>query len=137
MENYIKYIITIIYIIIAEFIWIYLLNAKNYADVTKLVQKTDMKVNINYAFIAYILVFMSIFLLAIPFSNKYINKKDKKINYILKSLYYSGMVGFFIYGIYNFTCMSFFEKYPLTTAIIDTIWGTILYSFVVFVFFML
>jgi uncharacterized membrane protein len=128
MENYIKYIITIIYIIIAEFIWIYLLNAKNYADVTKLVQKTDMKVNINYAFIAYILVFMSIFLLAIPFSNKYINKKDKKINYILKSLYYSGMVGFFIYGIYNFTSISIYDKYTLTIAIKDTLWGTFLYA---------
>ena len=60
MENYIKYIVTIIYIIIAEFIWIYLLNAKNYAYVTKLVQKTEMKINIYYAIIAYIIVFLSI-----------------------------------------------------------------------------
>ena len=106
MENYIKYIITIFYIIVAEFIWIYLINAKNYSDVTKLVQKTDMKVNIVYALIAYILVFTSIFFLAIPFSSNYINKKDKKINYIFKSLYYSGLVWCFIYGIYNFTCIS-------------------------------
>ena len=78
MENYIKYIITIFYIIVAEFIWIYLINAKNYSDVTKLVQKTDMKVNIVYALIAYTLVFTSIFYLAIPFSSNYISKKTKK-----------------------------------------------------------
>ena len=128
MENYIKYIITIFYIIIAEFIWIYLINAKNYANVTKLVQKSDMKVNITYALIAYILVFTSIFFLAIPFSSNYINKKDKKMNYILKSLYYSGLVGFFIYGIYNFTSISIYGNYTINIAIKDTLWGTFLYA---------
>tara|TARA_B110000483_G_scaffold226283_1_gene286771 strand:+ start:47 stop:466 length:420 start_codon:yes stop_codon:yes gene_type:complete len=128
MENYIKYIVTIIYIIIAEFIWIYLLNAKNYAYVTKLVQKTEMKINIYYAIIAYIIVFLSIFVLAIPYSNIYINKKDKKIKIILKSLYYSGIVGFFIYSIYNFTSISIYENYTLNIAIKDTLWGTFLYA---------
>ena len=73
-----KYIITILYIIVLEFIWIYLINYKNYANVTKMVQKTDMKVNITYALIAYILVFTSIFFLAIPFSSNYISKNEKK-----------------------------------------------------------
>jgi len=105
-----------------------LINAKNYANVTKLVQKTEMKVNITYALIAYVLVFTSIFFLAIPFSSNYINKKDKKINYILKSLYYSGLVGFFIYGIYNFTSISIYENYTINIAIKDTLWGTFLYA---------
>ena len=95
MENYIKYIITIFYIIIAEFIWIYLINAKNYANVTKLVQKTDMKVNITYALIAYILVFTSIFFLAIPFSSNYINKKEKKNKLYIKIIILFGISRFF------------------------------------------
>ena len=66
-----------------------------------------------------------------------IDKNDKSIDLAYKAIRYGGLVGLSIYGIYNFTCMSFFAKYPLSTAIIDTMWGTFLYSFVVFVFLLL
>ena len=106
-----------------------MLNAKNYAYVTKLVQKTEMKINIYYAIIAYIIVFLSIFVLAIPYSNIYINKKDKKIKIILKSLYYSGIVGFFLYIVYIILQdISIYENYTLNIAIKDTLWGTFLYA---------
>jgi len=80
---------------------------------------------------------LSLFYVAIPFTMNYINKYDSYTDILYKSVIYGGVVGLSIYGIYNFTCLSFFDKYPLSTAIIDTIWGTFLYSFVVFVFFLL
>ena len=129
-----KYIVTFIYVCIAEFIWLYLINSKNYANVTKQVQKTEMKVNVYYAFVAYLLVFASIFMLAVPFSKKYINKTDKKNNIILKSLFYGGMVGFFIYGIYNLTSISIYNNYTLEISIKDTLWGTFLYGTTVTLF---
>ena len=53
--------------------------------------------------------------------------KDFNIS-ILKSLLYGGLVGFFIYGIYNFTSLSIYNNYSLNIAIMDTLWGIFLYS---------
>jgi len=74
---YYKYICTIIYILLSEFIWIYLINSNNYASITKAVQKNELELNIKYAIIAYIFVLGSIFIIAIPFTKSKINKKRK------------------------------------------------------------
>jgi len=136
MNIYIKYLVAAILLSFMDFIWISS-NFKMYNKTIKDIQGFEPKINIKNAIIAYAFMILSLFYVAIPFTMNYINKNDKPSDKLYKSVLYGGSVGLSIYGIYNFTCMSFFEKYPLTTAIIDTIWGTILYSFVVFVFFML
>ena len=108
-----------------------------YNKTVKDIQGFDPKINITYAIIAYSFVIISLFYLAIPFTMQNIDKNDKSIDLAYKAIRYGGLVGLSVYGIYNFTCMSFFAKYPLSTAIIDTMWGTFLYSFVVFVFLLL
>lgn len=125
---YSKYIYTIIYIFIAEFIWIYLINSNNYALITKKVQKEELMLNIKYTIVAYIFVLGSIFIIAIPFVNSKLIKKDKTNKSIFKSLLYGGIIGFFIYGIYNFTSLSIYKNYSLKIAIMDTLWGTFLYA---------
>lgn len=42
-----------------------------------------------------------------------------------EALVYGILVGFSIYGVFNFTNYSIFKEWSLTTAIMDTIWGTI------------
>ena len=136
MNIYIKYLVAAILLSFMDFIWISS-NFKMYNKTVKDIQGFEPKINIKYAIIAYAFMILSLFYVAIPFTMNYINKNDELGDKLYKSVLYGGSVGLSIYGIYNFTCMSFFEKYPLTTAIIDTLWGTFLYSFVVFVFFML
>jgi len=136
MNIYIKYLITAILLLIIDIIWISS-NFNMYNKTVKDIQGFEPKINIKYAIIAYIFVIISLFYVAIPFTMNYINKNDEPGDKLYKSILYGGRVGLSIYGIYNFTCMSFFEKYPLTTAIIDTLWGTFLYSFVVFIYLML
>jgi len=125
---YYKYIYTILYIFILEFIWIYLINLNKYASVTKNIQKNKLKLNIKYTIITYIILLFSIFFLAIPFTKSKIKKKNSFNISILKSLLYGGLVGFFIYGIYNFTSLSIYNNYSLNIAIMDTLWGIFLYS---------
>lgn len=136
MNIYIKYLLAAILLSFMDFIWISS-NFKMYNKTVKDIQGFKPKINIKYAIIAYAFMILSLFYVAIPFTMNYINKNDEPSDKLYKSVVYGGSVGLSIYGIYNFTCMSFFEKYPLITAIIDTAWGTFLYSFVVFVFFML
>jgi len=136
MNIYIKYLIVAILLSFMDFIWISL-NFKMYNKTVKDIQGFKPKINVKYAIIAYAFMILSLFYIAIPFTMNYINKYNNYTDILYKSVMYGGVVGLSIYGIYNFTCLSFFDKYPLSTAIIDTIWGTFLYSFVVFVFFIL
>lgn len=136
MNIYIKYLIAAFLLSFMDFIWISS-NLKMYNKTVKDIQGFEPKINITYAIIAYAFMILSLFYVAIPFTMNYINKYDSYTDILYKSVIYGGVVGLSIYGIYNFTCLSFFNKYPLSTAIIDTIWGTFLYSFVVFVFFLL
>jgi uncharacterized membrane protein len=136
MNLYIRYILVALLLTFLDFIWISS-NFKIYNKTVKDIQGFDPKINITYAIIAYSFMIISLFYLAIPFTMQNIDKNDKSIDLAYKAIRYGGLVGLSIYGIYNFTCMSFFAKYPLSTAIIDTMWGTFLYSFVVFVFLLL
>jgi len=136
MNIYIKYFVAAILLSFMDFIWISS-NFKMYNKTIKDIQGFDPIINVKFAIIAYAFMIFSLFYVAIPFTKHYINKINDHGDTLYKSILYGGSIGLCIYGIYNFTCMSFFEKYPLSTAIIDTIWGTFLYSFVVFVFFIL
>ena len=136
MNLYIRYILVALLLTFLDFIWISS-NFKMYNKTVKDIQGFDPKINITYAIIAYSFMIISLFYVAIPFTMQNIDKNDKIIDLLYKAIRYGGIVGLSIYGIYNFTCMSFFAKYPLSTALIDTVWGTFLYSFVVFVFLLL
>ena len=125
---YIKYLLTIIYILFIEFIWLYLINQKTYSDLTKSIQKTEMKINYLYTIIAYIVILSSIFILSIPFIKSKFNNNVTIKNKLLKALIYGSIVGFYIYGIYNLTSIAIYTNYKLKIALIDTLWGMILYS---------
>lgn len=50
---------------------------------------------------------------------------------------YGGAVGFSIYGIYNFTSLAIYKDFDSSIGIIDTLWGTTLYTLTTFVFLLL
>ncbi len=49
-----------------------------------------------------------------------------------KKIKNASILGFCIYGIYNFTNLSVFNFWNLKLAIVDTLWGSFLFGFVVF-----
>ena len=87
-----------------------------------------MIINYYYTAIAYIIILFSVFTLSIPFIKSKIKKNDNLYQIIYKSLLYGSLVGFYIYGIYNFTSISIYKNYDLTIAITDTVWGMFLYA---------
>jgi uncharacterized membrane protein len=58
-------------------------------------------------------------------------------NKLLKSFMYGGAVGFSIYGIYNFTSLAIYKDLDSSIGIMDTLWGTTLYTLTTFVFLLL
>jgi len=132
----IKYIIIIILLFVLDIIWLSL-NAKYYSKMIKSIQNKDIKINIIYALFTYVLMIASIIFINIPFIESKIKKTDSKTEIIKKSLLYSGLLGLFIYGIYNGTNLATLENYDINVALKDTLWGVIIYTIVTTTYFLI
>jgi len=117
------------------------LNLSTYSSAIQKVQKSPMNLRnlrSEYAFIAYIIIVFSVLYVAIPFTTQNMKKGDDDIaTKLLKSFMYGGAVGFSIYGIYNFTSLAIYKDMDSSIGIIDTLWGTTLYTLTTFVFLLL
>lgn len=41
------------------------------------------------------------------------------------------LLGLFVYGVFDFTNLTLFTRYPLSVALIDTLWGGVLFAMIV------
>lgn len=138
MDIYIKYLIISILLVFLDFIWISF-NMVSYSNTILKIQKTPLEARLEHTIIAYIIIFFSVIYVAIPFTTQNIKgKEDASIERkLLKSLMYGGAVGFSIYGIYNFTSLTIYKDMEVSVGILDTLWGTTLYTLTTFAFLML
>ena len=115
------------------------MNVSAYSSVILKVQKSPVRLRTDYAIIAYLFILFSVIYVAIPFTTQSIKKGDsiRIETKLLKSFIYGGAVGFSIYGIYNFTSLAIYKDLDSTMGIIDTLWGTALYTITTFVFLLL
>ena len=115
------------------------MNVSAYYSVILNVQKSPVRLRTDYAIIAYLFILFSVIYVAIPFTTQSIKKGDsiRIETKLLKSFMYGGAVGFSIYGIYNFTSLAIYKDLDSTMGIIDTLWGTALYTITTFVFLLL
>jgi len=99
---------------------IYLTLTKNYYNnlVTK-IQKSPLELKIMPAAGAYSIILFSWYYFV--FQN--IKNQSKK-----KSIIDSAVLGFCMYSLFDFTNMAIFKNWDLKTVIIDSIWGSILYT---------
>ena len=121
------------------------MNLSGYSKAVLAVQKSPMRLRNEHAIIAYIIILFSIFYVAIPFTTQNIKNLDSissvsvanVANKLLKSFMYGGAVGFSIYGIYNFTSLAIYKDMDTSIGIMDTLWGTTLYTLTTFVYLLL
>jgi uncharacterized membrane protein len=141
MNIYVKYLIITGILMVLDVAWI-AMNVSAYSSAILKVQKSPVSLRTDYAIIAYLFILFSVIYVAIPFTTQSIKKGDsiRSISIetkLLKSFIYGGAVGFSIYGIYNFTSLAIYKDLDNTMGIIDTLWGTALYTITTFVFLLL
>ena len=133
MNKYINYVIISSILLFLDFIWIYS-NFNLYSINTEKIQKFPLILNYKYALLAYLVVIFSIIHITIPLTIVNLDTKDTIIEKLLKSLIYGGSVGFVIYSIYNLTSISIYKNYSVNVLILDTLWGTFLYTIITFIY---
>ena len=107
-------------LLMLDFLWIKLYMGSRYATMIKKIQGTPMKTNMLYAIIAYTLMVIGLNIFVLPNINiKNVTIKD--------CLTYGLMFGLVLYGVYDFTIGAVLEKWSMSLAIIDVLWGGLVY----------
>ena len=114
-----KYFVGFIILLIIDLAWLALFMGKRFGDMVKKIQGQEMLFNPIGAIVAYILLGIGV----VHFG---INRVDPR-NPLTSSIINGGLFGLLCYGIFDFTNFAIFKNYELSTAIIDTLWGGILF----------
>ena len=126
------YLSIIILIVILDFIWLYI-NADMYKKMVYKIQNSKLIINYFGALLSYICLILVLFLIVFPLV-KYEYQKNKNQSLILLSIKCGGLLGLLIYGIINSTNLSIFTNYSYKVAIIDSLWGFIIFSIMTYIY---
>lgn len=107
-------------LLLLDILWIYFFMGNKYKIMIKNIQGSDMKVNIIYASIAYLLMIIGLNYIVLPLLD--IN------NITFKNCMSTGFLfGIILYGVYDFTIGAVLNKWDMKLAVIDVIWGGFVY----------
>lgn len=119
--NILKIIISLIIFTLLDFLWI-ITNFSRYNDLVSHISGEQITLNYFSVILTYIILYIGLLVFVFP----HIDNNNLK-SLTLSSIHYGGLLGFVIYGTYSFTNMSIFKKYNVFIALMDTIWGTLLF----------
>ena len=108
-------------LLVLDLVWLKLFMGGKYTRLIADIQRSPMVVNRTYAILAYVvLVFgLNYFVL------RNINPRDITIQWCLHNAFVFGMV---VYGVYDFTCGAIFNQWDSKLAVIDVLWGGLLFA---------
>lgn len=110
--NYNIIIILLVTVLVLDSIYLSLIGGPLFDPMIKKIQSNKMKVNLYGASVVYILMIVVLYYFIIK------EKKTPNEAFIL---------GFCIYGIFDFTNYALFNDYELLPSVVDMIWGGILF----------
>ncbi len=117
-----KILITILLLVVIDFIWIGIINQKTYKLAIEAVQKTKFEMRYFPGLIVYIAIALIINLWIIPFVK---SNKDKK-NMFYHPFVNGFLLGFLTYAIFDCTNMAIFSEWSYYVSLLDSLWGGLL-----------
>lgn len=103
------------------------MNSKMYTTVFSNIQNSPLRVKYGQVIITYMFVILLFINIIVP--KLKITASDKSLISCFRD---SGLIGLCTYGIYNFTNFAVFERYTWKVAILDTLWGGILFTLIAY-----
>lgn len=111
------FIVSSILLVLVDAVYLYFIGKPVFEKVVFAIQKTKLDAKMPPAVFTYVLmaVILNYFIISVN-----------------KSPFDAFILGFCTYGIFDFTNLAIFKNYNFKTAIIDTLWGAILFFIVTF-----
>lgn len=114
-----NYILFSILYLCVDLIWISIMSKLFYKEQLEKIQKRALTFKYIPAILAYITLLITMFYICVPLS-KYYKQYHPSLVF--------GLVGFCVYGVYNFTNGAIFDDYNWSFIVIDTLWGIVSFS---------
>ena len=114
-----KLIISSFLLLALDLIWLKGYMGNEYRKMIRKIQGSDMQVNTVYAIMSYALMIIRLNVFVIPNINK--------DNLMMDSLKYGFLFGIVLYGVYDFTIGAVLKGWNFKLALIDVLWGGIVY----------
>lgn len=108
----IQYLLTAIIFVILDGTYLNLIKGYFNKQV-KSIQGSDIQINIVATGLVYVVLIYGL--------NYFIIRKNKSVKE-------AALLGFFTYAVYELTNLSLFKNWNISTVIIDTTWGTVLFG---------
>lgn len=109
-----NYILFSMLYLCVDLIWISIMSKLFYTEKIQKIQKQALIFKYVPAVLAYITLLIVMFYICIPLSTYYKQYHPSLV---------FGLVGFCVYGVYNFTNGAIFTNYDSLFIMIDTLWG--------------
>jgi len=132
MNSVITTWIVVVCVLVIDATWITSMK-RMYEYTVRRVQKAPLHVNTYGAIVSYFTVVVLLVMFVFPQARAAFESK-KFNNKFTISLRYGGILGLLTYGMFNATNVAIFEYYNIPTAIIDTIWGGVLFTVATFLY---
>lgn len=118
-------VVPCIVMLVLDAVWL-IMNKQIYSKLVSRVQKgTPMTMRLSYGIFAYALMIIGFIFIILPNA-----LKDNNGELVQRALRHGALFGFVVYGIYNTTNLAIYKDYDPQVAIIDTLWGTLLFFFI-------
>lgn len=131
MNDILLIFIVVLCVLLIDIAWLTLMKPM-YESLVRRVQKAPLHVNTYGAIASYIIVIALLVMYAFPQALDAV--QNKKYTIITASIRFGGVLGLLSYGMFNATNYAIFEYYSLKSAIVDTIWGTTIFTIAVYLY---
>lgn len=111
--------------LVIDFAWIQWIMKSKYVEMIPKIQKSPLTIRYIPVFLSYLTIIFPIVFFTLPNIRKESRWKD--------SLFYGGLLGVFMYGMFSFTNYALIKNWTLEVVMLDTIWGGILYTIVSYI----
>ena len=107
-------------LLVLDFMWLGGFMAPRYSVMIKDIQGSPMKANMLYAVCSYLLMIVGLQQFVLP------NIDFKNIN-VRDCLKYGFVFGLVVYGVYDFTAGAVIKNWDMNLALVDVLWGGVVY----------
>ena len=113
------YAIPALVLLLLDILWINIFMGAKYESMVMQIQGKPLRFKSQYALLAYICMTIGLYVFVLPV----------RVETTLKTtLARAALFGAMLYGVFDFTNASVFDKFDINLALIDIMWGSFLYA---------
>lgn len=132
---YFAILLSIFALLILDFIYLASVSIFYKRSIKTIQGGEEMTLNVFSAVLCYVVMIIGLVFITVTQLSRYGSLRSLSyLNKLKYALRFGGVLGFVVYGVFNTTNLAVFKRYSVPLAIIDIIWGTLLYTIATYVY---